>query len=253
MTPKEERLLDFRKSVVGFVEDMPLGQFLYSMHISLRQKFVYVEVPKAGSSTIKGTLIKAELASPSFEFTSRRHIHLREFSPLLNPMQVGDFNALLSGPDIFKFCFVRNPYDRLLSGYLDKIAQPSEQRDLLCRQFGLNNPADQELTFLEFVKAIQGQRSIEMDNHWRPQFYQTFQNKIDYDFVGKTESLHADMLEVGKRLGVDFAPYLKDERNHAQSASSRLGEFMTDEIQAIILDKYRQDFEHFGYDPSLPV
>lgn len=252
MTPKEERLSEFRECTRGYVEDIPFGQFVYSVHISLQRQFVYVEVPKAGSSTIKGTLIKSELAQQGFEFSSRRHIHLREFSPLLNPMQVGDFDALMASQDIFKFCFVRNPYDRLLSGYLDKIAKPSEQRELLYRQLGLADSADRTLTFTAFVEAIAAQPLKQMDNHWRPQFYQTFQNKIDYDFVGKTESLHDDILEVGRRIGVDFAPYLKDERSHAQRASSRLGEFMTDKTQAIILDKYRQDFEYFGYETSLP-
>lgn len=234
----------------SFGEFVPLDNFFYSAHISLKYNYLYVQTPKAGHSTVKHALIRAELEDPEFQYSDTRLMHERAVSPLLSPLQVGDFASLFKSGKLFRFCFVRNPYERLLSGYLDKIARPSEQRDLLCRQMGLNNPADHNLTFLEFVKAISDQPPIEMDNHWRPQFYQTFQDKIDFDFVGRTETLHNDFVEVGKRLGVDFAPYLRDERNHAQGSGSRLAEFMTDEIQSLILNKYQQDFDRFGYDTA---
>ncbi len=243
------KLSDEQRSYAEFV---PLENFVYSAHISLKHNYLYVQTPKAGHSTVKHALIRAELEDPEFQYPDTRLMHERSVSPLLSPLQVGDYAALFASNKLFKFCFVRNPYERLLSGYLDKIARPSEQRALLCRQLGLTNPVDQDLTFGEFVNAIYDQSPIEMDNHWRPQYYQTFQDKIEYDFIGRVESLRIDFLKVGKRLGVDLAPYLRDERNHGQGAGSRLAEFMTDEIQATILDKYQLDFETFGYDEALP-
>jgi len=68
------------------------------------------------------------------------NIHGREFSPRLRTHQVGSLDRVCRRPDFLKFCFVRNPYARLLSTYLDRIGNSKEQKIVLLR--AMNLPAD---------------------------------------------------------------------------------------------------------------
>ncbi len=231
---------------------LPFDNFIYSTHISLKNHYVYVEVPKAGCSTIKYSLARLELENPDFVFPKIEMLHGRDFLPTLTPLQVGNFGQVFESQDFFKFCFVRNPYERLLSAYLDKIARPSEQRTVFVQQLGLSAGDAATITFPDFVDIICGQKPVEMDNHWRPQVDQTMQHKIDYDFVGRAECLDDDLIELGRRLGCDLRKYLKVEREHAQLADEKLGAYMTVELQQKVFKKYELDFERFNYAKALP-
>ncbi|MBD0335929.1 MAG: sulfotransferase family 2 domain-containing protein [Cyanobacteria bacterium Co-bin13] len=112
--------------------------FNLSIHISLKHRYLYVDTPKVGCSTIKLTLQRLELEDEQFARDDFEDIHLRKFSPLLMPIQVGPLDAFLSRSDIFKFCFVRNPYTRVLSCYLDKIAAPHPIKAQILRQLVRN-------------------------------------------------------------------------------------------------------------------
>ncbi len=244
------RLSDEQKS---FIEVVPWENFIYSVHISLKNKYIYVETPKAGCSTVKHTLIRAELEDPEFSYAEPRLMHERPLSPLLTPLQLGDFSRYFASDGFFKFCFVRNPYERLLSGYLDKITRPTEQRTWLAQKIGLRNEIDHEMTFAEFVSVICGQHPREMDNHWRPQYYQTFQGKMKYSFVGRAETLLDDFRFVGNEIGIDIDQYLRVETRHAQRSKSKLAKYYDVDLQEMVAEKYRLDFETFGYEYSLPV
>lgn len=106
--------------------------FIYSTHISLKHNYLYVETPKVACSTIKKTLQTMEVENVNFH-RDNPNIKVHENSLLLSPSSVGDFQKLLNS-EIFKFCFSRNPYTRLLSAYLQKICTNRPQKKLILRQ-----------------------------------------------------------------------------------------------------------------------
>jgi Sulfotransferase family len=231
-----------------FSPSVAMSEFIYSVNISLAHRYVYVETPKAGCSTLKSLLIRAEL-DQDFQFMDDEHVHRRDRSPLLNPRQVGDFAEFMQ-QSLFKFCFVRDPYSRLLSNYLDKIANPAARRDRMfqqiARQLGIDAETGQ-VTFSQFVEAVAQQPVEVMDPHWRTQYYQTFQQSFRYDFTGRFETFAADLRLVCDRIGVDFDRWYRREAVHATNASARIDEFYTEELRELVYSKYRIDFEHFGY------
>ena len=92
----------------------------YLFNISVKKGYLYVETPKVACSTIKRSLqlleVGPEIVPPP------RKIHERSCSPLLTPSQVGSlFLECAYSDNFFRFCFVRNPYTRILSCYLDKV------------------------------------------------------------------------------------------------------------------------------------
>ena len=152
-------------------------QFEYCVNISLGHRYIYVTTPKCGCSTIQLSLQRLELANPNFDRADFEDLHVRKYSPLLNARQVGSFTQLLNNPSFVKFCFVRHPYSRLLSAYLDKIVRDKGPAKANVLTLLGGSDLNQEVSFEDFINVICEQPVIQMDDHWRVQYYQTMQPK----------------------------------------------------------------------------
>lgn len=246
----EGALMKSDEEFVPFRAQVPLFDFLYSVNISIVHRYIYVETPKVGCSTLKSLLIRAEL-DDDLKFRDLYAIHDRARSPLLNPRQVGDFSNFIR-KDPFKFCFVRNPYSRLLSSYLDIIANPDPRRDKIVQRLANQSRIGSGLradtfAFSEFVEAVIQQPVELMDAHWRMQYYQTFQESFRYDFIGRFEHFADDVRLVCDKIGIDFTRWYRREAQHATDADNRLDEFYDQRLRDLVHSKFRLDFEHFGY------
>ena len=81
---------------------------------------------------------------------------------------------------------------------------------------GIGNDKVDRVIF-DLIQAI-----IEMNPHWRPQYYQTFQGSIDYEFVGRYESFSADINYVFDKISTTQLPNLGVEDRHRTNADSLL-------------------------------
>ncbi len=224
----------------------PTNAFDYSVNISLQHKYFYCEVAKAGCSSVKRFLINAEL-SRRINFKHFEHLHYRHLSPLLKASQVGPLKAFLKRKDIVKFCFVRHPYDRLLSAYLDKVVHRSAVTHALRMQVGLSALSDDPIDFATFVEAACATPPTYQDNHWRLQAAHTAQEHITYDVIGKLETFDEDLRRIADMIGLDMRFY-QAERPHARGASDRLAQYYTPALKRRVAQAYAEDFERFGYD-----
>ena len=166
----------------------------------------------------------------------------------MNPRQVPSFRDLLADEAFFKFCFVRNPFTRLLSCYLDKIQRNRPQKAAILRQLGLpEHRLEAPVSFEQFVKAVVEQPVTLMDGHWRVQYYQTLQPGIRFDFIGRFERLAQDMRIAGGRIAQDFGSYFGGEVYNGTDAGAAAEHYLTADLKREIRRKYEIDFEHFGY------
>lgn len=248
---------EFEKSVGYMCKYVPTWDLEYLSHISLKHKYLFVETPKVACSTIKRTLQSIEYENPDFKHKDFVDVHKREYSPLLRPSQTEDYPSYVASEDVFKFCFVRNPYTRLLSAYLDKIRGEQEKKYGILLQTGRDmTDYEAEIPFHEFVHAICEQPFSAMDIHWRPQYYQTFQDSINYDLVGRFESFSTDFENVITRVMKGDSEvarsYLKNETRHATNASEMVRKFYGLRLSHKVYNKYKIDFEAFGYGRRLP-
>lgn len=244
----------FCEAAGRYARYVPIETFNYGLNISLKHGYVYVETPKVGCSTIKLTLQRLELQDEDFHHEPLADAHKRQFSPLIGPAQVGDLPKFLSRSDITRFCFVRNPYARLLSCYLDKIAGNASQKGQILRQLGYDPYSLQiDISFEQFVSAVEAQPISVMDPHWRIQYYQTFHDTIAYDFVGRFEAFDADLRHIGRRISPDFDRYYKTEDRHRTAAAVNLESYYSDALQRRVYSIYRKDFEAFAYPFALPL
>jgi hypothetical protein len=239
---------DFERNTGKFCRFVPIANFDYSVNISLKYNYLYAETPKAGCSTIKSVLQKMELDDPEFYRQDFVDIHNRNFSPLLKPSQVGNFDNFIISHNPFKFCFSRNPYSRLLSAYLDKIDMNEPQKRNVLLHLGKDvSQLNQNISFEEFIKVVSEQPIPSMDPHWRIQYYQTYQDVVEYDFIGKIESFTEDFNFVLSKISVDYDKFLSNERRHTKDADGLLLDFYTSELANIVQEKFAIDFDYFGY------
>jgi hypothetical protein len=149
----------------------------------------------------------------------------------------------------FKFTFVRNPWDRILSCYLNKIDKYLS--DVLLNENGIirsinkYHKIDNNFNFEKFVKTIEKIPDSEADPHFRSQYlYITDKNgKLLVDFIGKFENLNEDFKFVGRKIGLDN----KNLPEIMKTSHKNYREYYTEEIKNIIARRYKKDVELFNY------
>jgi chondroitin 4-sulfotransferase 11 len=227
--------------------------------ISDEARFVYFVEPKVACSSIKTALLSLfdlEAAGPVDEDdASDLDVH-RLFAgsgyqinknQLARRMDRGEFR------EHFKFAFVRNPWDRLVSCYSDKVMDarragespfrhvPSERGSRLYRG----------MPFAEFVETVceipdEGSNMHFVSQH-RIVCGPAEDRSIMADFVGRFENLSADFAEVARRIGGGKRLELPHRMRSASRESRPYTEFYDDRLKDLVHERYREDVEIFGY------
>lgn len=229
-----------------------ISDFENNTNISLVHRYVYFAVDKAANSTIKQCLFEIEYSPigkvPLTLFDKR-------CSPLLSPYQIPDDlkQEVFGSSRYFRFAFVRNPYTRLLSCYLDRIQTKSSnaRRDLNkeLRRRGL--PTD-EVSFERFIHVVCDQPSAAQNSHWRRQFDDLCLDLIDIHYIGRFEHLWDEMAYISQRVFGRVLPQMQDrginKAPKSTNAGQHLRDYYTRELAELVYESYSRDFESFGYE-----
>ena len=245
--PKEQSMRDRLR----WERRLPRGEINYAFHILPRRKLIYINNPKAACSTLKATLWQWETGNRVEAFASMQ-VHRKKGSPFKSPSDFG-FEQFMDDMDSLgytRMSFVRNPYYRLLSGYLDKIRKTGGPVVSVFRE-KLSLPLDRDVAFAEFVERVESQTPYEADRHWRVQTEQLLWGDIHYDFVGRVESFMEHLDRLGKERGVCLMGYFHDRNQRSKDTHLLLGQFYTEDLRSRAYDLYRADFDAFGYDEAL--
>jgi hypothetical protein len=215
----------------------------YLINWSILYKYIYVETPKVACTKIKHVLQSAELNSISD--LDQNIIHNRKLSPLLAPsVNIQDFESALNNENYFKFCFVRNPFSRALSAWLDKFVYNHDERNRLLPSLGF--PLGAEPSFHDFLCAIKERSDGDRDIHWASQNFLLSPSKVHYSFVGRFENFKRDFSIIGDYLKINKFLSFSDTKHSTNAGaliSSHFGKEETKLVQLI----YEPDFLSFGY------
>lgn len=225
-------------------------EFNYSIHISDEFKFIYFNNPKCACTTIKATLnlSAATAAAKTIKYNGMQDIHDRNKNLLQSPKMVGyeSFLCKLEDAAYFKFCFIRDPVDRVVSAFQNKMTWNSQFR-IAVNRF-LARPEQAEVSFEQFASALASDEKIrDMDEHWRLQRKQICLDFVQFDKIGLFENLEADLLVVLSRIfGKQIELDIFDARKHFPenvSNSGRIRSSMSAEVHALLLRAYKDDVE----------
>ena len=191
--------------------------------ISHKHKFIFVAVPKTGTTTIVGCIkrnfdaIKLTLKGG---ITPNKHLSLSQYYELF-PKETLSY---------FKFSFVRNPWSRVVSLYNRK--EGTEMKN--------------KMTFVEFVNWIE----LATDTCTRPtpqknmlDFFK-IDNELNMDFIGKLENIQEDFDTVCDKIGIPHQKLTHKNKNKHKHYT----EYYNEETKQIVAEKFAKDIEYFGYE-----
>ncbi|MDP6940759.1 MAG: sulfotransferase family 2 domain-containing protein [Planctomycetota bacterium] len=204
------------------------------MLLSESHSFLFVHVPKAAGSSITRAL--GEWALPRPHSTPARLGRLlglprdwRKFRfPPHAPFRLFEKRIpekVLS--EMFKFAFVRNPWERFASEFAHLNRNQKHRRHSEIKGLSLT-----EYVEYEFKRGRRVQRKLIANSN----------GNIGVDFVGKFENLEEDFSTVCKKIGIQIAlphananpnPNKKDWRDRFdKTAQMRVGELFAEDIEA---------------------
>lgn len=201
------------------------GRGVYSGYAD-EYKCIFIHVPKAAGTSIALTLFNS----------SSRHVPWTEYYRA-NP---GKFKRY------FKFGFVRNPWDRLVSTYF--FLAKGGMCDADARWANRVLPAYDD--FGDFVRRWVDERSVQTWVHFVPQhqFVCDSSGAVMVDLLGRMENIEANFAQVAAKLGC--AETLKKVNTGSQKHYSH---YYDDETREIVRRVYRRDIELFGYAYETPT
>lgn len=229
--------------------------------VSEQNRLIFCPVPKAANTNWKYLLRKWENLP---NYADLRTAHNPELSGLryLSDYSPIEAATLLSDPTYFRFVFVRDPYTRLLSCYMDKFRNEDpiyvhrEYRLFLAQLFSWREAraadidTDPRPSFRAFVDELVKHAPVEMNAHWRPQTVLCGFGLVRYDFVGRMENLKEDVRHVFKRLGKpdEQFPTQRQLGFPPSGASSLLADGLyTLDLMYKVRVVYEDDFRLLGY------
>jgi hypothetical protein len=196
------------------------------MIISHRHRFIFIKTTKTAGTSIEVFLAQCcgddDVVTP-FGVAEAGHVP-RNHEAYYNHMAAAEVRQQV-GEEVwrsyFKFCFERNPWDKVVSMYY----------------FTRGRHGQQELAFDDFVRR----RAFPIDH---PKYL--IDGRLAVDFVGRYETLATDLTDVCARLGLPV-PVLPRAKGQYREGDSDFQPHYDAELAAIVADAYRWEIDRFGY------
>jgi hypothetical protein len=225
--------------------------------ISPTYRYFYLGTPKVACSKIK--IVLQQLAGYPLPPNPLR-VHFRDtpglsFVPSISDFSTRDAVEILTSPKWFRFCFVRNPYSRLLSGYKSQVMDLTSPyvgfRELIRKKAGYPTPPNSTprmVGFRDFVRYIGEKSDDDRDGHWKSQTGTLHMEAIQYDFVGRVESFAHDFTDVLKRFSAPAELIASVPQPVNTTQRLPLAVVYDKQLADYVYGIYKDDFEAFDYD-----
>lgn len=273
------------------------GPAFASIVISDHAKLLYIPTFNAGNSHIMKLML--HFIQPSFNAfdnlnTATVHNALHDMShpfwknATVYKLSTEQLAEKLKDPLLLKFGFVRNPYHRLASVYVDRILHsPIDSNEYLMQINNLFGNDDNRKniaqvskpSFQDFVYAIRDvlasprvqskdlssplayeNDQTRRDIHWRPQVELLHPDLIHLDFVGRYETMETDqdvLTSWAYQHSLKSAPKLPSpgdiQVNSMEKASLLRNIYDDDVLKRTVQMIYKDDFIYFGYSTEVPL
>jgi hypothetical protein len=200
--------------------------------ISHDHQFIFTHVPKTA-----GKSIRYFLGLPEFDYQYKADGQNIEHA--YGHQRLFDFLNEEYFARYFKFAFVRNPFDRIISAYFYLENGGCNESD---RRFREEHLTPYKGSFAAFVEGLP---KLVTSDHFKPQVVWLCDDRRKplADFVGRYESLEQDASIVGKKLGLSFQGLPMMNKSQHQSYRSYYDEATKRRVAQV----YGEDIEMFSY------
>ena len=209
------------------------------MIISHKHKFIFFPIPKTGTHSIRFAV------RPYLDEQDEEHVALFHHSKFnieaFNDRKNGHFSVQEIRPHLsdeiwntyYKFCFVRNPFDRFVSTCFFKNPQIK------------NNP---EMASA-FLKLIAKKELVKRSFFYQTQlsYVKNEANEIVMDFVGRLENVQSDYENLCSKINIK--PQILEKKN--TSIHEEYMSYYDEELVQYVIELYYEDFKAFNYSLQL--
>lgn len=236
----------------------------YKVLVHRQSHTVVILNPKVGTTSFRQLATRAYVEVLGHKDPSDgryRLIKKARYFPFASP---SDYYHAFSHPDEYNFyCFVRNPYARLKSAWVDKFANghqmgyPRSIRGKLLRNIRSfaghrQLPGSEQnslIPFATFIAYIDSQQDGQRNHHWDVQHEVLMMDAIHYCQIYKMETQFAEgMTSIFKRLGILESWTKQCMRKPSNQSISVKEAIFTPELAEQAKHIYARDFEVFDYD-----
>ena len=212
-----------------------------------KHKILFCYIPKVSCSQWKTALVHLHRPEPKY------YIHNAKNFKFLHEYPRDKVDRMVKS--FFKFVFVREPFERLLSAYLEKFHSGDSAfhsnygRQIIKKYRPGGNPEDKNVTFDEFVNYVINIGGGYWNEHWKTYDKLCHPCGIHYDFIGRFENLEEEarfvMSGLIRNLTVPF-PEVKPSKTSSQ-ISFYYSQIPTERLYRVVR-LFGDDSEMFGYD-----
>lgn len=229
----------------------PLMPAVLDEHFILFQQLplIYGRVPKVANSSVKAALSRLLNQPPeeSYRTTAdslwRRGTHGE--TAMVNAME-----AMQRRSSHFCFSFVRNPFDRLVSAYNNKLIE-NDTLSTAMQRMGL----ERHMPFRRFLEAVVATADADLDVHLLPQSSILCVDGVPVPgFIGQMEAMADHWQLLRRRMRQAGLPVLGKlpTKNMRRAGESDLTDYFSDEnLISLARERYREDVELFYGDYDL--
>lgn len=206
------------------------------MPVCFKRKIVFIHIPKTGGTSIN-EYFNFQKKIENFYGIIDKNLELSHFS-------LDEIAKDLNIDSFFKFSFVRNPWDRLVSKYFYyKAGCKKEDVNSLKLFDKIDDFDDYIVKIYENFNNIQNNYpSHLLCNHFKTQSSFITSQKYKLDFLGKFENFNFDLKKIGNIFNVQKSiPYL-NFTNHKNYQS-----YYNKKTKKIVEELYEEDIKNFDY------
>jgi hypothetical protein len=208
-------------------------------------KWIYFPIPKAGSSTIKTYIcdhfappLKRPRGEPDFNIHSDVNYPTEPFSRLENYQ------------GYTRFAIVRDPLERVVSCYQEKIVQTKERGKRLRYGFERYNRLlrrelfSLDMSLEDFIYTVTKIPDVFSDEHFRSQYmFLPRQPEHNVDFLIRLEEMDARLVELTQIAGAPVWPIRVVNKSRAQNEIPPISPVCL----AAFKKRYAKDYQLTGY------
>lgn len=201
------------------VQVQPLGKF-FAMLGFVDKRILYCPVEKCATTFWRRTFHLLTYKNSSSPYSNPFAVPLKILPTVNKEFTVqSTFKSTtkenLVRQNSFTFLFIRNPYSRVFSAFVDKLLPPNPY---FWKVFGVqaiiqfrkspskkSKSSGYDVTFAEYVKLVI--RSLQTKQNLDPHYINVFDKcepcAVEFDYIGKMESFSEDAMFILKKMGLN--------------------------------------------------
>tara|TARA_B100002019_G_scaffold285000_1_gene293430 strand:+ start:3955 stop:4584 length:630 start_codon:yes stop_codon:yes gene_type:complete len=197
---------------------------IYNYLFYPERRGIFVHIPKTAGNSVTGVLYGSKFLCIGHDLRDRNYRF---------PKDIKWFK------DLYSCCFVRNPWDRLVSSYFYLKNGGNSEHDL----YDFNYYFAKFETFDDLIKNWED--SFYNQIHMKPQsdWIYNEKNECMFDFVGRYENLQKDTNRI--MIQNDMLPKYLQKTNNSQRGN--YVDYYTKTTSKIVEEIYKEDIENFNY------